>query len=100
MTETEREMWQTMEFCNGEIRVKPGRYGGGFIAAGCATVEWEFDDVFDDLTMGDNDYFNARDFFGRHELAFVEGASSARDAFEICVNQLCEIVVRSIEDNI
>jgi len=89
-SECENKMWKYMDFCNGEIRVMPGRYGGGWLAAGCATIEWDFDEQWSDLVGGDNDYFTARDYFnGYHEMTLIENAATARDAFNLCVKQLC-----------
>lgn len=83
------EMWKYMDFCNGEIRVMAGRYGGGWIAAGCAVIEWDFDEQWIDLVCGDNDYFSARDFFNTNkETVLIEGAASARDAFDACAQEL------------
>lgn len=86
-------MWHCMGFCNGQIRVMAGRYGGGWLAAGCALIEWDFDDQWDDLVGGDLDYFDARDFFERHnELFLIEGAKSAMDAFSLCAIELIKQV--------
>jgi len=89
----EAEMWQAMDFCNGEIRVMAGRYGGGWLAAGCAVIEWDFDEEWSDLVSGDNDYFDARHFFENKEHAvLIEYANSPRDAFDLCINELINTV--------
>lgn len=91
MVSSEENMWTCMDSCNGEIRVMAGRYGGGWLAAGCAKIEWEFDDQWQNLVFGDNDCFSARDFFKNHEnLVLIEHASSARNAFDACVAKLTE----------
>ena len=88
---TEGYMWQVMDSCNGEIRVMAGRYGGGWLAAGSAWKEWDFDEQWSDLVGGDNDYFNARDFFNAEEgVELIEHAESPRDAFNRCVAALVE----------
>ncbi len=92
--EDEIQMWRNMDFCNGEIRVMAGRYGGGWIAAGCAVIEWEFDKKWQDLVRGDVDYFSARDFFnGNTGTVLIEGAASPREAFDACVSRLVDNVV-------
>ena len=91
MTIEEAEMWKCMDFCNGEIRVMAGRYGGGWLAAGCAVIEWDFDEEWSDLVGGDCDYFNARDFFNQNDkLVLIEYAASPRDAFDLCVAKLAK----------
>ena len=85
------KMWEYMRFCNGEIRVMPGRYGGGWLAVGCAVIEWEFDEQWSDLVGGDNDYFFARDFFNANEdIVLIEGAASAKDAFFACAKDIAK----------
>ena len=79
------DMYSMMESCNGEIRVKPGRYGGGWLAAGCCCVEWEFDKQWEDLTGGDLEYFDAVDFFHGHcNAVIVQYAHSPESAFKEC----------------
>lgn len=90
--QSEQKMFEYMRFCNGEIRVMAGRYGDGWLAAGCATVEWDFDERWGDLVGGDNEYFDARDFFEQeNEVVLIEGAATAREAFESCVLGLSRI---------
>lgn len=92
MTLVANEMFDYMQSCNGEIRVMPARYGSGWLAGGCATIEWEFDNQWSDLVSGDNDYFEAREFFNNNEyLVLIEGAKTAKEAFELCIRQLEEI---------
>lgn len=89
----EHKMWEHMGFCNGEIRVMHGRYGGGWLAAGCAVIEWDFDEEWEDLVMGDSDYFSSRDFFdGKDNLILIECAESPREAFDLCVQELINTI--------
>lgn len=91
MAVEEKKMWEYMDFCNGEIRVMAGRYGGGWLAAGCAVIEWDFDEKWEDLVGGDNDYFDAREFFNKNEdTVLIECAVSPREAFDLCVAKLAE----------
>lgn len=95
--EEEHSMFNCMDFCNGQIRVKAGRYGGGWLALGTATTEFDHDEKWDDLTGGDNDYFDARDYFNASEyFVLIEGASSARDAYDSCIKQLTEKYVADL----
>ena len=85
-------MFEYMDFCNGEIRVMPGRYGGGWLACGCATIEWDFDNQWSDLVGGDNNYFQARDFFNANsETILIEGAKTAQVAFNLCAEGMAKI---------
>lgn len=94
-SEKTTKMFEYMRFCNGEIRVMPGRYGGGWLACGCATVEWDFDEQWSDLVGGDNDYFNARDFFNNSsEIILIENAEAPQDAFNLCVGGMVKITDR------
>ena len=96
MAVEENTMWEYMDFCNGEIRVMAGRYGGGWLAAGCAVIEWDFDEKWEDLVCGDNDYFDARDFFEKHEdVVLIECAASPREAFDACVAKLAESITEA-----
>ena len=64
MTEIER----LIEACNGEIRIKAARYEHGFY---CLIAPYDVGndvcDAWDDLTGGDNDYFEARGFFDKND---------------------------------
>ncbi len=85
-------MFEYMRFCNGEIRVMHGRYGGGWLACGCATIEWDFDELWSDLVGGDNDYFHARDSFNDNsEIILIEFAKTPQDAFNLCVDGMVKI---------
>ena len=87
-----KEMFECMDFCNGEIRVMAGRYGGGWLACGCATIEWDFDEQWIDLVGGDNGYFQARDFFNANsETILIEFAETPQDAFNLCVKGMTKI---------
>jgi hypothetical protein len=86
------KMFEYMDFCNGEIRVMAGRYGGGWLGCGCATIEWDFDEQWNDLIGGDNDYFRAIDFFyANDEIALIEGAKTPQDAFNLCAEKMAAI---------
>lgn len=96
MAVEENKMWEYMDFCNGEIRVMAGRYGGGWLSAGCAVIEWDFDEKWSDLVGGDNDYFDARDFFNKNEnTVLIEHAATPRDAFYACVAKLTESITEA-----
>ncbi|BBW91660.1 hypothetical protein PS1M3_17470 [Pseudoalteromonas sp. PS1M3] len=91
MSVEEKKMWEYMDFCSGEIRVMAGRYGGGWLAAGCAVIEWDFDEKWEDLVGGDSDYFDASDFFNQNDgTVLIECAASPREAFDLCVAKLAE----------
>ena len=71
--------------CHGDIRVKPGRYGGGWIAVG-GIIEEDWDERWSDLTCGDDDYFEARDYFeGNENFVFHEGVQNPAEAFALCL---------------
>lgn len=82
-------MFRRMECAYGEIRLKHGRYGGGWLACGCAGEEWDFDEKWDDLSGGDMDYSEAVEFFNKRQTTvLIENAKTADDAFELCVSGL------------
>jgi len=94
MAVAENIMWEYMDGCNGEIRVMAARYGGaGWLAAGCAVIEWDFDEKWEDLVGGDDDHFSSRNFFEQDEdIILIEGAESPRKAFDDCVTKLCDSI--------
>ena len=69
-----------IEGCNGHIRLQANRYGGGWM---CVILleelftdeeEHVFNEMFDDMVGGDNDYFNAKEYFENHEkIAYCVG---------------------------
>ena len=91
-SEKTNTMFEYMHFGNGEVRVMHGRYGGGWLACGCATIEWDFDEQWSDLVGGDNDYFHARDFFNDNsEIILIEHSKTPQDAFNLCVDGMVKI---------
>lgn len=74
----------------GQIRVKPAMYGGGWIGvAGIAGDTW--DDVWDDLTEGYDEYENAKCYFVQEDnYVFAEGVGSSVLAFKYCLDAMQE----------
>jgi hypothetical protein len=84
----EDRLFEIMDNTNGEIMLKPGRYGGGWLAIGCCTDEFSSTDYtfWDELCCGDIDYSDARDYFKNHEeVVFIEHAKDARVAMDLCI---------------
>ena len=59
-----KELLATIEANNGEIRIMANRYGGGWncVIALCEQPE-SFWEKWEDLVCGDNDFFEASEFF-------------------------------------
>lgn len=88
---TQDELMNLMQANNGEIRIMPARYGGGWVIAGCAFCEWEFDEQWADLVGGDNDYFAAREFFETHDdIVFIGNSRQPRVSLFVCLEKLME----------
>lgn len=85
------EAFEFMESCNGEIRVMKSRYGGGWLACGCAIIEWDFDEMWSDLVGGDLCYFDAVKFFNSIPgLTLIENAKTPIEAFNLCIEQIAK----------
>jgi hypothetical protein len=76
--------------CNGEIRMLAGRYCGGVHCVMTAEEKQDwFWDKFDDFISGDNDHFDARDFFEskenqlKHWFAYVQEETPEKAAKKV-----------------
>ena len=81
--------------CNGEIRLQAVRYGIGWYCLILTTEAYDNEvfERFEDLICGDNDYFNARDYFQEkieYTLEIGETPSIALNKAEIEAAQKLE----------
>jgi len=88
-------LYECINACNGEIRIQAARYERGWY---CLVAVIEADDkvweMFEDLVGGDNDYFEARNFFeseteDRYILATGE---SPEHAMKTATNKAAELL--------
>lgn len=68
---------QRVDSCNGEIRMQACRYGIGWMCVVLLTEldseedDLIFNEMFYDMIAGDNDYFEARDYFEANEKTIL-----------------------------
>lgn len=92
---TIRGLYKCIDAGNGEIRIQAVRYGRGWY---CLVAVIEVDDnvwdKFDDLVGGDNDYFEAKDFFKSEieGLYVLSISDSPEDAMKAATTKAAELL--------
>lgn len=83
---TLKGLYRCIDACNGEIRIMAARYAPGwYCLVAVVAVNDDVWEKFEDLVGGDNDYFEACNFFnaekeGRYVLALEDTPEAAMKA--------------------
>lgn len=99
------KMYDYFDGCNGEIRIIAGRYCRGFHCVISLTERFdnEFFDKFEDFIGGDNDYFDARDYFEstqnqRDDYFGYAWAETAVEALKKAEESAVIVYLKQLED--